>query len=77
VQKNHPKIEPFVPIPPLNDNALRSMSVVPYLEDLHSSKEHLDEHEHEHYYEHDHYSDHRLHYHEDYTLNSSQGKLNS
>ncbi|KXJ13911.1 Serine/threonine-protein kinase STK11 [Exaiptasia diaphana] len=47
VQKNHPRVEPYVPIPPLNDNPLRSMSVVPYLEDLHSPKEDIDEHQHE------------------------------
>ena len=38
VCKNHLKTNDFVPIPPLvEDDFLRSMSVVPYLEDLHNS----------------------------------------
>ena len=37
VRKKHPAIGDYVPMPPLPDGDLyRSMSVVPYLEDLHS-----------------------------------------
>lgn len=37
VRKKHPAIGDYVPMPPLQDgDPFRSMSVVPYLEDLHS-----------------------------------------